>query len=340
MNNKLSYTAVEKYIQCPKAYYLYYIRNMREKLVGSALIFGTAVDAGVNTLLQSKQNNPTPDDGYIFTTLTDAEGQFLKLMHQQKINGIQTDLARTSLIKYSNTDFDVDVITKEQTKELQEYTKQKDLKEHHEYLVQLKRQALLFGEAQKQFDYMSYLSLTQKGLMMIDAYQDQVIPNIEEVLDIQKFFSLKNDEGDEFLGFIDYICRWKGIPGIVVKDNKTSSSAYKATQADESKQLHSYVGALNELEYTKEPISIGFDVLNKVIRKKKEPRVNIQLITGKVNPDLIDAVFQDYDIVNEAIHDGLFESKHPECSKNNFGSPCLCQIPKENLIHVPRSEKK
>lgn len=340
MNNKLSYTAVEKYIQCPKAYYLYYIRNMREKSVGSALIFGSAIDVGVNTLLESKQAHPNQDDGLIFTTLIDAEEQFIKQITKQKLNGVETDLSKTSLLKYSNSDFDPDVLTKEQTKELQDFTKQKSLDSHHEYLVQMKRQGLLTGEAHRQFNYMSWLSLKQKGLMMIDAYQKQVIPNIEEVLDVQKFFSLKNDEGDEFLGFIDYICRWKGISGIVVKDNKTSSSAYKASQADESKQLHSYVGALNELGYTKEPISIGFDVLNKVIRKKKEPRVNIQFIPGKVNTDLIDAVFQDYDTVNEAIHDGLFESKHPECSKNNFGSPCLCQVPKDALIHVPKSEKK
>ena len=333
MQNKLSYTSVEKYMQCPRAWYLYYLRNMREKTVGSALPFGTAVDSAINELLIAIQA------GNAFF-IPDIHTKFEEQWKTQKINGISTDLSKTSLIKFTNTDFDVEILNKEDLKFLKDMVHQKDLETYHEDLIQLKREKRLTGESLKHFNLMSYTSLKQKGHMFINAYIDQVLPNIEEVLDVQKFFSLKNEEGDEFLGFIDYICRWKGIPGIMIKDNKTSSSVYKINQANESKQLQSYAGALIETNYTNEPLSIGFDVMNKVIRKRKEPKVNIQFIKGEINTKLIDQVFSDYDLVNSAIHAGKFESNHPSCSRDNFGSPCLCQIAKENLIYVPRSEKK
>jgi hypothetical protein len=328
--NKLSYSSVEKYLLCAKAWYLYYKCNLRECQVGSALFFGTSIDAGVNQLLSNKQNN----------TKIDAKIDYLKLIQKQKINEVETNLSKTSLIKYSNTDFDVNIISKEDTEMLQDTVSQDNLDNYHQDLIQLKREKRLTGEALKHFNLMSYTSLKQKGLMMIEEYEKSVLPTIEEVLDIQKFFSIKNTDGDEFLGFIDYIARLKDHKGIVIMDNKTSASAYKPTQAFESKQLMSYVGALRELNYTNEPISVGFNVMNKVIRKKKEPRVLIQTIVDKVNEDLIESVFEDYDRVNNAIHNGEFESSHPTCSKNNYGSQCLCQLPREQLVDISSLKEK
>lgn len=333
MINKLSYTAINRYLNCPAAYKRYYLDNMREKVVGSALLFGSAIDNALNTLLLNKQNNVKSD-------ISKAKKEFLKLIHKQSINNVETELSKTNLIKYSNTDFDPDVLTNTENKLLQDVVSQSDLSNYHEDLIQLKREKRLTGEALEHFNYMSWVSLKQKGLLFIDAYEEQVIPTIDEVIEIQKFISIKNDEGDEFLGFVDYIARLKDENGIFIMDNKTSSSAYKPTEAKTSKQLASYVGVLNELGYTKETLKVGFNVLNKKIRKKKEPKVYIQIIKDTVDNNLIDRVFNDYDLVNSAIHEGHFESNSPECSKNNYGSPCLCELPLDQLVYVPKKERK
>lgn len=88
---KLSHTAKELYKRCPLAYYMHYILGLREKVVGSALPFGSAVDEGLNCLLEGKPIN-----------------QALKVFNTHwefpKINGNNIDAKTTKLIRYSKSD--------------------------------------------------------------------------------------------------------------------------------------------------------------------------------------------------------------------------------------------
>lgn len=320
MNNRLSYSSVEQYLNCPKSWYLKYIRNMKEKYTGSALIFGSALDKALNKLLEGNT--------------TSINLTYLDSMTFSEVNGELLDLRVTDLIQYGNQDFDVDVLTQQERQELELYTMQWDLKKHHENLVQLKREKNLNGEALRHFNYMSWMSLRRKGLLILGAYKEQVLPQIKRIVSVQKEFSLKNDEGDEFIGFIDFIAEFDDK--VVIFDNKTTSSAYKDDSARTSKQLASYLGALEELKFdfgTKD-IHVGYIAINKNIRKKKEPRVNIQIIIDKVPEDLINSVFEDYDKANVAIHNGEFEPSYPNCA-SKYGK-CFCQ---SELVHVPKVNK-
>ena len=51
---KISYSAKEKYAQCPMMYKLHYIDRIRPERSGSALVFGSALDAALNHLLEHK----------------------------------------------------------------------------------------------------------------------------------------------------------------------------------------------------------------------------------------------------------------------------------------------
>lgn len=53
---RLSYSAREKYEQCPYKYYLHYVMKYRSSLQSSALCFGNALDLSLNNLLEGKQD--------------------------------------------------------------------------------------------------------------------------------------------------------------------------------------------------------------------------------------------------------------------------------------------
>ena len=48
---KLSHSAKEKYLRCPMAYHMHYNLGIREKQLSSALVFGSAMDEGLNVML-------------------------------------------------------------------------------------------------------------------------------------------------------------------------------------------------------------------------------------------------------------------------------------------------
>ena len=58
MGIKLSHSASEKYLTCPQQYKLHYIDRIRPDKLGSALLFGSALDEALNRLLATKMANP------------------------------------------------------------------------------------------------------------------------------------------------------------------------------------------------------------------------------------------------------------------------------------------
>jgi hypothetical protein len=53
---RLSYSARDKYEQCPYKYYLHYVMGYRSELMSSALCFGNALDLALNNLLEGKDD--------------------------------------------------------------------------------------------------------------------------------------------------------------------------------------------------------------------------------------------------------------------------------------------
>lgn len=91
MGITLSHTAKNKYLNCPLSWYMHYKLKLRERIVGSALPFGTAIDAAQEALLKGK-------------TLEEAIKIFDDLWIAPKINGKQLDGPTTKLIKFSKAD--------------------------------------------------------------------------------------------------------------------------------------------------------------------------------------------------------------------------------------------
>lgn len=166
-------------------------------------------------------------------------------------------------------------------------------------------------------------SLYQKGLLFLEAYKEQILPEFKKIKEVQKFFSIENSVGDQIIGFVDLLVELKD-GRLVLLDNKTSGSPYNETfsqiDVDKRKQLATYKEALG----SKYPIDdLGFVTMIKAIRKKKEPRVRTQLILGNVDDEFTDSVFQEYEEVLSGIRMGQFPSNSPKC--NSFYGKCICE---------------
>lgn len=60
MGLSLSFSAAQKYLTSPMSWYLHYMLRLRPVETGSALIFGSALDCGFNSLLEDKKAGRTP----------------------------------------------------------------------------------------------------------------------------------------------------------------------------------------------------------------------------------------------------------------------------------------
>lgn len=293
MGIKLSHTAKDKYLRCPLSYHMHYNLGFREATVGSPLVFGSAIDEGLNTLLLTKDLNK-------------AKEAFETTWTKQKVNGKEVDLRTSNLIKYSKADNDESLLPEKfDTKIIPQWE-----------------------------------IMRQKGLMLLEAYNNEIIPKVKKVHEVQKYFSLPNKSGDEIIGFLDLLCEWED-GRLLIMDNKTSSKKYADDKIEtEGGQLALYKEAFGR----KYPIDgVGYIVLEKGIRKK-EPRTRIQVLTGDVPEELTEKTFDEFKQVLYGIRMGHFHSNHPVC--NTYFGDCICNLyyPSEGtdltgLVQVNKGKK-
>lgn len=176
-------------------------------------------------------------------------------------------------IKYSKADLDMDVLTRED----------------------------LDKSAADPSIPIANLCLIRKGHMIIDAYVEQVIPKLEKVILVQHNIALFNEFGDSLIGVVDLVAQIDGKTYIL--DNKTSSIKYTEDAVKKSQQLGTYFEALED-EYQLD--GVGFIVIPKNIRKKKEPRVPIEIKLGEVDDEVMDETFKMYEQVLNGIKSGQF----------------------------------
>lgn len=164
---RLSHTAITTYQSCGLKYKYHYIDRLRPEGIGSPLIFGNAVDAGINELVDSKD-------------LDKANGAFVKAFTNTNYNGDSIFCPTSDKIVYiTEYDFKESLLT---TEDFEYLANNPDVKQE-------------------------WVSLRRKGFIMLEGYKTWVLPRIKEVLASQKTVTLTNDQGDTFIGKIDLIVR-------------------------------------------------------------------------------------------------------------------------------------
>lgn len=269
--NALSHSAMSKFQDCAKSYYYRYVERIVSQYKSGALYFGSALDEALNEVLKAEMPDVEAKDPYeTFERWWDS---------QPDNDGNWEKIAKNPDVVYSNTDYDGDLMEKSDWAKAFRYRDELGLSgEPWELFDAIKQEKKERGwpnieERRRQFyNYMNWLAMRRKGFLMLDAYKEQVLPHIAEVLAVQKYVKLVNSEGDYVRGFVDAVVRWED-GSVVCLDNKTSSIDYEFDAVLKSPQLALYQIIMNneaadsEHPWEHEIEKCGYAVLHKRMRK-------------------------------------------------------------------------
>lgn len=293
------------YNECPKRYEFHYERKFRSKGLGSALFFGVALDEALNVLLLSKKKKLTDKEQKEAKKL--PKDVFLKNFTEVNHLGSVVEVMNYDMTQYASADFDSSLLEDSDLEDIgQDRTYCEEFVEWFKEQVKGKKTVTI--EELKTYNKINWHSLKRKGLLILERYEQEVLPKILEVHSIQERVHLPNQNGDSIDGIIDFTATFVDEPNkIYVCDNKTASKAYKESDLAESDQLHLYA-------YYKNMENIAYIVCEKNIRKR-EPRVRITIMRGTVNEDFTDNLVDNYAEVLYKLREGDF--------KPNYQSGCM-----------------
>lgn len=327
---KLSHSARNTYIQCGEKYRLHYKERLRGSKIYSSLFFGSALDEAFSRLLLDKKLVKTEEEEKLLQFT--PEELFLKNMEQVKHNGKIEKLSDNVNCDYYTSDYEETLLTEQVLQKLNEYAP--DVSDIPNFMAEakavIKAKKKLSEDDQKLYNYVTWLTMVEKGLLMIEAYREQVMPQIFEVYSIQERVTLPNEDGDELTGLIDFTGSFVDEPGTMyICDNKTSSKPYKATETAESDQLATYC------EY-KGTNKAAYVVVEKKLYKKGD-RIRTQVIRDLIPEETFSRTFTEYEQVLYSINTGVFEKNFKSCF--DFGRLChfyrLCKHnKKDGLINM------
>jgi len=307
---KFSYSSLTTYEECPKKFDLHYNKRIRPKKIDSPLFFGNATDEAFSRLLLEKKKNLTDDEKLLMVkSWREVFDENMKVSRDQ-------NLATNEWCDYSKKDFSPDLLTEEDYSKLKEFDGEiyDFLSFYQECRDVIEKGKKLSLQDQKTYNYMNWLSLYNKGLLLIDAYEKEVIPKISEVFDIQKTITLNNGE-DEITGKIDFKCSFIDEPDkVYICDNKTSSKAYKEDSVSTSLQLAIYCES-------EEILDASYVVVEKEVRKR-EPKIRITIIKDKISEESFQKAFQRVDNLVKLIKSGEFSGKSDKKQCYSFGKKC------------------
>lgn len=327
MGNRLSHSSVSKFQDCGRAWFLHYKMGYRSETQSAALLFGTAIDKAVESLVTNKN-------------LDEARQIFKGLWEKQEINGVLTELKYSIIVVYANSDLDLDLLP-EDYEDLDEVLEIKDKKDSvgFDNLNAMEKQ--VFNEA-------CWEIAKTRGLLMLEAVNNEVLPKITKVHSTQEKIELNNGNGDTVIGFADMVAEYGDYPEPIVFDFKTSAREYEPDSVRTSPQLTLYVHALSEKYNTRKA---GFIVLSKQIQKNRKkvcsvcgndgtgsrhktcaaetnekrcngawnetinPKAKVQVLIDEIPEQLENIVMENVDDINKAITNGIFIRNLGSCEK-------------------------
>lgn len=240
---RLSNSGINKYLTCPRSYKLHYRDKIRSKYKGSALYFGGAIDQALNELLLGKG-------------IEAAKSTFItawSLGEDAASNKIP--LQTNPFITYSDSDFDFDLLTKPDFATINAYRADMQLDVSSNmfdvinYVKAEKKENGISSIDPKIVSYYNLINwcvLKNKGQLMLEAYQEQVMPKFKRVVDVQRNVALTSNCGDVIDGIVDLVVELQD-GSIALMDNKTASWDYGVDSVKISQQLTIYQIILNNL---------------------------------------------------------------------------------------------
>lgn len=365
MSNRLSNSAANLFMECQTKYKLHYKDKLRGNTTNAALLFGSALDKAITSLLD--------ESGY------DPYKIFMQFWTDADINGVKTYIPTSPLVVYAESDFDEELLDSKAWSKLQHYCDPKNAHEEIERIYKTKKELgfdNLSTEDKTFLNLANWYCLAAKGYYMIECFKKNILPNIEKVLGLQMQIDLNNDSGDTVIGFADAVVKYKGYDKPIVFDLKTATREYEANAVLTSPQLTLYLHDLSaKFEDTR---LAGFWVLHKTIRKNRkkvcsaclkdgtgqrhktcdaehdgkrcnaawvetiEPEATCQILINEIPEYTENLVLENYDMINQSINAGHFYKNLGNCVKP-YGK-CqfynLCHTGKDNSLIVVEDRRK
>lgn len=363
MSFKLSHSSKNKWLSCGHSYKLHYIDKLRPVTLSSALVFGSAIDNALNELLTNRD-------------IKTAKLEFNKHWEQGE-NSLRelVDMPLNPNLEYSKYDLESDLLTKANWKDLfKRDSKFFDTKNKIEALLRPEKDPQtgvkppakdwldIPEEDRMVLNYANWLSMQKKGEMLLQAYHDQILPHIAEVLAVQMAVELDDGNGNILNGIIDAVVRLQD-GRVCILDNKTTSTEYEEDSVRSSEQLATYKAILNIFaEDPNHPWEhkidcCGYAVLSKKLinnttkvckicgnvatgkhktcdshalgtrcggewDKQVSFKVKTQFIIGEISDAYAESVLENATTVKSCIEQGLFPKNYSACD-NMFGRKCV-----------------
>lgn len=349
---KISHSASNKYKGCPAQYKLHYIDRIRSHQLGSALLFGSALDEALNVLLETKLDNP-PETAT--SDLVRIKQGFDIHMTYKIINKEQEDVRTSHFIEYFKSDFDPDILLEEDWTTLKRFISDAGYEtdgqvpeplELYKEFSEVLRTEKLDNTDLSFYNYASWLSLRRKGHLMLEHYVDEIMPQIKRVTSIQRAVELPNGEGDILQGYIDFEGELEGHEGVITIDNKTSTPKYKLSDINTKGQLGiydeytgngkgAYIVLLKKVKFI---VTVKCDTCGEESTRKlkncpakkckgkmeqvsKIPQIESQILVDDIDEEKKDLLFDDLCGILSGIENKEFEQNRDSCFQ--FGRKCI-----------------
>lgn len=348
----ISNSQVDKYEMCPHLWYLHYVERIRSVYKPSSLFFGSALDEAFGRLHLDKMAPERFTEANKEMLKLSAEELFTKTLRHQEHNSETVDLKYSKITSFFKSDFDMSLLTDEDFQEVSDYAISFDLEIPVESVCDfmdecfgIVKKGCLTGNELLVYNLVGWLSLYRKGLILLNAYVVEIMPQIKEVFSIQEHVLLPDGTGTIYQGYIDYTASWHGDPPNTIRvcDDKTSSKAYASDSVRNSTQLASYCEFKDTTQAT-------YSVVEKSIRKR-DPRYRVQVIHDTIPEETFVLTFDRIsDMIENVEADNFPKACHREGgAKENcfhFGRKCeawnLCHGDGTmiGLVKIPEREKK
>ena len=323
---RISHSAKEQYLQCQEKYRLHYQERLRSPVVGSPLFLGSAWDEALNCLLLRKKAPESRTEQEKKDVLLDPYEVLDLHLTTANFNGKNLYLPEYEFAKYFSKDYNESMLEDEDLMSIIDTGNRLgyeilDVGGCSDFIQSCKNDIRakkgLETNAQILFNKINWCSSRRKLRYLLEMYERDVLPQIEEVFSVQKKVELSAGEHN-LIGYIDFVASFKDEPGVkYVCDNKLSSKSYPSDAIDDAVQLATYC----EHEELKKA---AFVVTEKGLRKR-DPRHRIQIIRGEISEELFEKTFDQFGEVVYNIEQGIFEKTGMDGSKQecfHFGQRC------------------
>lgn len=242
---RISYSAARRYKECPEKHSL--SSRYENRLISSAFPFGKAVEAGVETMLKGG-------------SLKEGQDAFVEKWNLEDIPKSDPRPVFDNLaIEYYKSDFDDALLGIEEEKEIESWIEElfPDDKSDMHWSERFDRVAKQMSidesevplEDLQLYNRVVWLCCLIRGKIMLKSFHDKLLPKISLTKlgngpALQIKVSIKGDDGDEVLGYVDGIIKHVDFEEPIIVDFKTASAEYYDHALVTSEQLRTYVAAL------------------------------------------------------------------------------------------------